>query len=140
MKSSSMQFSSNYRDSHGPGDKCGIARDVSENTQHDAGGHCRTNFLAGFQVLSGKALWPQDFFRGLRVRANDDGLRNRPQTPAGCDTFNLLRGTMAVASCANQYCVGPAIESIERGIVSSIEEVLHLSRHRGQIFRSRKNV
>src|ERR1700730_13254550 len=94
-----------------------------ENTQRHARGQSRAEFRTWFQVLVGNVLWPQNGFRGLRMRADDDGIGDGLQTPAGSDTFDLLCGASAIAAGADQCRVWPAIEPIERGIVSAIEEI-----------------
>ena len=111
-----------------------------KNAQRHARGHRRAEFLACFQVLPGDLLGPQNFFRRLRMSADDEGIGDGPQAPAGRDAFDLLRGIAAVAAGADQCRVGPAIEPVERRIVSAVEEILHFSRHRGQILRGRENI
>src|SRR5260370_15910929 len=124
MKSSSMGH-----DSQSPG------RPWLKYAQREAGRQCRAELRTWFQVLLGNVLWPQNGFRGLRMRADDDGIGNGAQTPTRCDALDLLRVAPAIAAGADQRCVWPAIEPIERNIVSAIEQILHLSLHRPQIFR-----
>src|ERR1700679_1498217 len=88
-----------------------------EDAQRDARSHRRTEFLARFQVPLGYLLRPENLFRRLRTRADDERIGNRPQAPTGCDAFDLLRGAAAIAAGADQRGVRPAIEPIERRIV-----------------------
>src|ERR1700681_1068569 len=109
---------------------------TSKNTERDAGSQCAPKIPALPKLLFGYAFCPQNLFRGLRVSADDDGVRDRLQAPAGRNTFDLLRRIAAIAAGADQRGIWPAVDAIERGIVRAVEKILHLSRHRGEILRS----
>src|ERR1700694_3474927 len=116
MKSSSMGH-----DSQSP------AQARLKNAQREAGGQCRAELSARSQVLIGNVLWPQNGFGGLPMRADDGGIGDGLQTPTRGDPFDLLRGAAAIAAGADQRRIRPAIEPIERSIVSAVEEILHHS-------------
>jgi hypothetical protein len=106
-----------------------------EDTHCDPGCQGGTKLLALHQVSGGYVLRTQDLFGCLRMRAYDQRIGDRPQAPARRDPLNLPRGVAPVATGANENREGFAVEPIERRVVSTIEKILHLSRHGRKIFR-----
>jgi hypothetical protein len=92
------------------------------------------------EIVGADLLLCEDCFGRLGVGADDDGLGDFFQTPAGGDPVDLARGVFAVAAGANQGRVGSADDAVEDRIVGAVEEVFHHARHHGEIFRRREDV
>ncbi len=71
---------------------------------------------------------------------HDERRRDRFQAPSGGDPFDLLRGVAPVAAGADHHRIRPAVELLERSIVSSIKKVLHLPRHGRKIFGAGEHI
>src|ERR1700734_1680334 len=65
-----------FVDQRSPCSTVSACRCALENSQCNTGGQGRAEFFARPQVALGNVLWPQNFFRSLRVCANDERIRN----------------------------------------------------------------
>lgn len=54
------------------------------------------------------------------MRAHDQRFGNRPQPPASRDARDLTRGILAVAAGADECRIGPAVDAIQRRVVSAV--------------------
>ena len=78
--------------------------------------------------------------RRLRMRTDNQRISDRTQPPSRRDARDLPRGVLTVAAGADQRRVGTAVDTVQRGIVAAIEEVLHLPRQRGEILRRGEDI
>src|ERR1022692_909914 len=112
-------------------------RGSSENTHHQAGCDRGTEFLAALQLRRADDFLPQDLLRALRMRADDQRIRNGFQAPSDCDALDLLRGVAAVAAGTDENRIGSAADPIERRVIGAIKEIFELARHAREILRCR---
>src|SRR3989344_542754 len=110
-----------------------------KNAQRQTLRHRFAQGSAAFQFIAADALPGQNRFWRLRVGADNEGLCDGPQAPAGRNAFHLPGRVVPIAARADQACIGATIDVVEHGVVAAVKKILELPADGCKVFRGGKN-
>jgi hypothetical protein len=101
-----------------------------KNPRSDAGSKCHPESFAGGKVLWGDGFGREDFFRRLRVGADNEWRYDGPQAPTCGDTGDLTAGVFAITAGADTWSIWCTRRALARGDRSEPSEAGEATTHR----------